>query len=199
MRRRRVQARWPAALGIGLALTVPVACSSADGGSLEGLGLPDTTPFRTTLIEVITTTTAPPPTEPPMSVGPVESVPAADRPGTYTVQAGDAWYLIANRLGVDVEDLLAANGATVETALFPGKVLAVPGASAPGQSVPATSAVPQSSAPPGSSAGGTYTVVDGDYWLGIAQKLGVELQELLDANGATTETAIFPGDVIAVP
>jgi LysM repeat protein len=157
---------------------------------------------------VITTTTAPPTTTPPpASASPVESTPGTDRPGTYTVRSGDAWYLIASRLGVDVDDLLAANGATVDTALFPGKVLAVPGATPaapiaastdPGNASPGTTS-PGTSTPGTSSPGGTYTVVDGDYWVGIAQKLGVGLQDLLDANGATTDTAIFPGDVINVP
>ena len=38
-----------------------------------------------------------------------------------------------------------------------------------------------------------YTVVAGDYWILIAKKVSVGLNELLDANNATTDTALYPG------
>lgn len=41
----------------------------------------------------------------------------------YKVKSGDSWYRIAKNLGVDVNDLLKANNATVNTAIHPGQVL----------------------------------------------------------------------------
>jgi LysM repeat protein len=51
---------------------------------------------------------------------------APDAPGTYTVRAGDAWSLIASRLGVDVNDLAAFNDKTLNSVLIPGMKLKVP-------------------------------------------------------------------------
>jgi LysM repeat protein len=49
-----------------------------------------------------------------------------DAPGTYTVRAGDAWTLIASRLGVNVNDLAAFNDMTLNSVLIPGMKLKVP-------------------------------------------------------------------------
>jgi len=52
----------------------------------------------------------------------------------------------------------------------------------------------------GAAAGGaTYTVVSGDYLLGIAKKLGVPLQSLLDANGMSATSLITPGQKLKIP
>ena len=47
--------------------------------------------------------------------------------------------------------------------------------------------------------GASYTVVSGDYLLGIAKKLGVPLQALLDANGMTANSLITPGQKLKIP
>jgi N-acetylmuramoyl-L-alanine amidase len=47
--------------------------------------------------------------------------------------------------------------------------------------------------------GATYTVVSGDYLLGIAKKLGVPLQALLDANGMNANSLITPGQKLKIP
>ena len=47
--------------------------------------------------------------------------------------------------------------------------------------------------------GASYTVVANDYLLGIAKKLGVTLQSLLDANGLTTSSLITPGQKLKIP
>ena len=44
-----------------------------------------------------------------------------------------------------------------------------------------------------------YPVVAGDYWILIAKKVSVGLNELLDANNATTDTALYPGRTICLP
>ena len=52
----------------------------------------------------------------------------------------------------------------------------------------------------GTATGGAgYTVVSGDYLLGIAKKLGVPLQALLDANGMNTNSLITPGQKLKIP
>ncbi|MFT6291852.1 MAG: LysM repeat protein [Ilumatobacter sp.] len=44
-----------------------------------------------------------------------------------------------------------------------------------------------------------YTVVAGDFWLRLADAADVELAELLEANGATVNTALYPGSAICLP
>ncbi len=188
------RARWPWLLIGGVLALAPLACTSAEDP--VGIELPDTTPFRTTLVEVITTTTAAPTTAPAVTVSgaPGSSTPAGTE-GTYTVVAGDYWIGIAGKLGVTLEALLAVNAATTESFLSPGQLLTVPAGAT------ATSDPPGSSpaSPPSTGAGGTYTVVAGDYWIGIAQKLNVALDALLAANDATTDTFLSPGQTLNVP
>jgi LysM repeat protein len=58
---------------------------------------------------------------------------------TYTIAKGDAWSTIASRAKVTMKALLAANGATINTLLLPGKTICLPtGATAPAP--PATNA-----------------------------------------------------------
>ncbi len=44
-----------------------------------------------------------------------------------------------------------------------------------------------------------YTVVRGDTPSGIATKNGVSLSALLRANGLSTRSTIYPGQVLAIP
>lgn len=57
------------------------------------------------------------------------SVPPPTTPATeafYLVRSGDAWGLVATRLGIPLDQLLAANGATAETPLYVDQKLVVP-------------------------------------------------------------------------
>ena len=45
----------------------------------------------------------------------------------------------------------------------------------------------------------TYTVVSGDFWIGIAKRAQVTLKELLKANNAKSSTKLFPGRSICLP
>ena len=133
----------------------------------------------------------------------------APKPGTcsnlkYTVVRGDGWYLIASKNKVLVSALLSANGATLTTPLYPGRVLCLPAsASAPGSpnaSVPPTTAAPANTAPKPAQCDGTgYTVVRGDGWYLIAYRAKIKVADLLAANGATLTTMLHPGRVLCLP
>src|SRR4051794_7779313 len=56
------------------------------------------------------------------------------------------------------------------------------------------SVTPAHAAPPA-----VYVVKDGDSLGGIAQKLGVKLPDLLNANGMTVDSLILPGQQLVVP
>ena len=95
--------------------------------------------------------------------------------GRYTVRAGDTMFLIAQRFGVSLNALIAANPhISNPNVICPGDVLCVPGApDACGSRVPA-------SCPAGFQ--GRYTVRAGDTMFLIAQRFGVSLNALIAAN-----------------
>lgn len=125
-------------------------------------------------------------------------VPAYCPPGfqsRYTVQPCDSMYFIAQRFGVSLNALIAANPQIPNPALiYPGDVLCVPGGGSgpsPGCRVPA-------SCPPGFQ--GRYTVQPGDSMYFIAQRFGVSLNALIAANPQITNPSlIYPCDVLCVP
>ena len=111
---------------------------------------------------------------------------------TYTVKAGESWWLIAEKQmgsGSKMHELAAVNGKTINDVIHPGDVLKIPG----GTSKPSTG---------GGSTQKTYTVKSGDSWWLIAEKQmgsGSKMHELAAANGKTTNDVIHPGDVLKIP
>lgn len=111
--------------------------------------------------------------------------------GRYTVRAGDSMFTIAQRFGVSLNALIAANPhISNPNVLFPGDVLCVPGTSSGGR-------VP-TSCPSGFQC--RYTVQPGDSMFTIAQRFGVSLNALIAANPhISNPNVLFPGDVLCVP
>ena len=116
--------------------------------------------------------------------------------GSYTVQAGDSYWRIANKYGISIEELQRLNG-TSSYFLYPGQSLVVPG-SASTTSGSASSASSSTSSTSTSSAGGNYTVQAGDSYWRIANKYGISIQELQRLNG-TSDYTLQPGQSIKVP
>lgn len=94
--------------------------------------------------------------------------------GTYTVQAGDALSVIAQKFGMSTSQLASINGISNPNLIYVGQVLKVTG---------------------GGSAN-TYTVQSGDALSVIAQKLNVPMQHLIDANGISNPNLIYAGQVL---
>ena len=113
--------------------------------------------------------------------------------GSYTVQAGDSYWRIANKYGISIEELQRLNG-TSSYFLYPGQSLVVPGSA----STTSGSASSASSSTSTSSAGGNYTVQAGDSYWRIANKYGISIQELQRLNG-TSDYTLHPGQSIKVP
>ena len=111
--------------------------------------------------------------------------------GRYTVKSGDSMFSIAEKFGVTLQALINANPhITNPGEIFPCDVLCVP-------STVDTCRVP-SSCPVGFQ--GRYTVKSGDSMFSIAEKFGVTLQALINANPHITNPGeIFPCDVLCVP
>ena len=88
----------------------------------------------------------------------------------YTVQKGDTLYGIANKYGISVDELKAANNLSSNT-LTIGKVLLIPEVEEP--------ETPDEN---------IYTVKSGDTLYSIANKYGMTVNELKDLNGLTSNT-----------
>ena len=118
--------------------------------------------------------------------------------GSYTVQAGDSYWRIANKYGISIEELQRLNG-TSSYFLYPGQSLVVPGsASTTSGSASSTSSSTTSTRSAAPVAGGSYTVQAGDSYWRIANKYGISIQELQRLNG-TSDYALHPGQSIKVP
>jgi LysM repeat protein len=150
----------------------------------------------------------PPGATPPVAPAPAPSAPAAPDPaapsacgGSYTVVSGDSWFGIANRVGVKAAALAKANDSTFLRVLQAGDVLCLP----PGATLPAAapSAVQAPAAPAPTPAPetcvATYVVRSGDSWFGIAGRAGISARTLSQANDATPDKALHPGDELCLP
>ncbi len=113
--------------------------------------------------------------------------------GTYVVRPGDTVWDIAGGAGLDVHDLLAANGLTFDSVVLPGKRLVVPGGRSAARA--AAKASRTASADTGAI---EVTVRAGDSLWSIAQRYGVSVTSLGKANGIGTDSSILPGDRLTV-
>jgi membrane-bound lytic murein transglycosylase D len=127
-----------------------------------------------------------------------QALPSAVADGDrYRVRKGDTAAAVARRFGVSVQALLRANGLQSAKNLRAGRVLRVPGSSAPAS---ATVARAQKSAPARvAAAPSTYRVKKGDTPAGVAKRLGVSTRALLQHNGIKNAKALRHGATLRIP
>jgi LysM repeat protein len=113
----------------------------------------------------------------------------AAAPPTYVVQTGDTVSDIAMRYGLSTASVLAHNGLSWSSLIFPGQVLKLTN----GDPLPTESASPDLGEP------GRYTIVAGDTISGIAERFGVSTLSILTANGLGWSSIIYPGQSLAIP
>lgn len=108
-------------------------------------------------------------------------------PDTYEVQPGDTVSAIAARNGLRTADVLAINGLSASSIIYPGQTLRLIGAVPEG--------APAASAPTGSA----HVVSAGETISAIAARYGLSVQSVLTANGLEWSSVIYPGQSIAIP
>ncbi|MDP9027842.1 MAG: LysM peptidoglycan-binding domain-containing protein [Actinomycetota bacterium] len=124
----------------------------------------------------------------------------AAAPLSYTVTAGDTVSSIAGRYGLSTASVLAANGLSWKSLIFPGQVLklAAPVAAPAAPAAPATPAA-SAGAPRAATTAGRYMIQRGDTISKIAARFGLSTQALLAANGLGWSSIIYGGQTITIP
>ncbi len=103
----------------------------------------------------------------------------------YTVQSGDTLFFIARRNNISLQSLIDANPQITDpNTIYPGQVICIP------------TGYPEAACPNGQ----IYQVVSGDTMFEIAQRYGISLESLINANPQITNpNLIYPGDEICIP
>jgi LysM repeat protein len=109
-------------------------------------------------------------------------------PAAYTVQPGDTVSSIAQRYGLATAGVLALNGLSWSSSIFPGQVLRL-----------TTAPVKATGLPTPTTANGRYTIVKGDTLSALAARFGVTTQSIIDSNGLTWSSIVYPGQTIVIP
>jgi LysM repeat protein len=102
----------------------------------------------------------------------------------YVVKAGDSLLAIAQRYGISLQSIMAANRIDNPSLIYTGQRLVIPG-SQPPEAAPAEPA--------------THVVAPGETLSAIAQRYGVSLQALVEANSIGDASRIAVGQRLAIP
>ncbi|MBD8659684.1 LysM peptidoglycan-binding domain-containing protein [Frigoribacterium sp. CFBP 8754] len=135
------------------------------------------------------------PTTPPVAEAAQEAVvqtAAATAPSSYTVKSGDTVASIAGSFGLSTASVLALNGLSWKSTIFPGQTLSLVAGAVAAPSVPVSSTRASSSPT-------RYTIARGDTLSSIAGAHGVSTSALLQANGLSWSSIIYPGQQLALP
>ena len=117
--------------------------------------------------------------------------------GTYIVQEGDSLSIIAQKLNVKTDDLIAINGLQDAKVIYIGQELKVPGQAPVADTTQRPTEGTQVSYT--GSSGKTHTVEAGDTISGIAAKYNVAPSDLVHANGLEDADMVTVGQVLKIP
>ncbi|HEU4755916.1 MAG TPA: LysM domain-containing protein [Agromyces sp.] len=176
-------ARRPRTRGIRRLLTLPVAVASAVAVTL-GIVQPAAAAPQTVKRQLKPKALSGAP-----AVGAVGAAVTQSPPAEVTVLEGDTVSGIAARHGLSTAEVLAENGLSWSSLIFPGQRLALPGGAAAASTAPTVSR-PEID---------RHVVEAGDTVSGIAAAHGLEVDVVLSANGLSRASLIFPGQAIVLP
>ncbi|MEO8611743.1 MAG: LysM peptidoglycan-binding domain-containing protein [Chloroflexota bacterium] len=119
---------------------------------------------------------------------------------TYTIQRGDTLFRIATHNNTTVSEIAAANPGININLIQPGQVIQLPGCTASGSGeVTAPTTAPDTSGNPPTGSGTTYTVQAGDTLFAIAQRFGVTVQAIVNANNMSNPNNLSLGQELIIP
>ncbi|MBH0024297.1 LysM peptidoglycan-binding domain-containing protein [Salinibacterium sp. SWN248] len=110
-------------------------------------------------------------------------------PASYRVAEGDTVSDIASRYGLSTASVLALNGLSWSSMIFPGQELKLTKDVV--NTVPSVNHV--------KTTNGQYTIVAGDTISGISHKFGVSTTSVMSANGLGWSSIIYPGQLLIIP
>jgi LysM repeat protein len=136
-----------------------------------------------------------------------ELQPALAEPTIYVLQSGDNLTRVSARLGTTIPAILAANKIANPSLVFVGQSLIIPTSApkpdvveSPAAPAPIAHAVPESVAnAPDAEVATKYTVKAGDSAITIARRLGVNVEDLLAANGVVNRNRVYVGQTLTIP
>ena len=140
---------------------------------------------------------------------PAPSQSSATTGGRYTIQKGDTISRIAAKFGVSTQSVLTANGLGWSSIIYPGQTIAIPGTVLATENVSSVTPItptPTTGEPttpvvssPAPTLNSSYLIKSGDTLSSIAQKFGVSIQSILDANGLGWSSIIYAGRSLTIP
>ncbi|MCU1509757.1 MAG: LysM peptidoglycan-binding protein [Glaciihabitans sp.] len=130
----------------------------------------------------------------PASTLPSPAVQTATAPSTYVVRGGDTVSEIAGRFGLSTASVLAMNGLSWKSVIFPGQHLKL------SKSAPVVTKAPAPAVHTAAASSTVkYTIRSGDTISRIANKFGVTTQSVLTANHLKWSSIIYPGQKLLIP
>lgn len=116
----------------------------------------------------------------------------ADGP-VHTVAYGETLYSIARKYGVSPQSLASANGITINSWVYAGQRLSIPGAAFSGNAASSQPVTAQLSPT------GGYVVRAGDTLYGLAARFGTSLDALANANDIPPNGVLYVGWQLKIP
>ncbi len=206
----------------GISLDELIEANDIDPEDVLSIGQEIVIPVPTATTDPAEPTAPTTPTEPPTATPSPSPTP---EPLVHVVERGDLLGRLAQRYGVSVDELAAANGIDPEDVLSIGQKLVIPGQVVPAEEIspaatptssptaatpPATATTsatptptpteePTATPEPTQLADIFHTVEQGEYLGAIARRYGIDEALIARANGITSETILRIGQQLLIP
>ncbi len=115
----------------------------------------------------------------------------------YTVKSGDTPWIISNKFRISLDKLLSINNLNHNSVIYIGQKIKIPTLQQNTTTVPEKPVIPEQ--PTVTVTYKVHTVQKGENFWSISNNYGIQVNELLKANNATSNTVLSIGDKIKIP